>query len=258
MALHRRLTGKVLHRAALDLLADLAPNSVGGIIMDPPFFIGIGRDDGGVGGDPWTGKDISTMDAMIEWSIPLARQVMRVLRPGAPSVVMGGSHSLSAWEVATGRAGLNWMAELSVLWNTGKPRARNFGSLTTTIRWHSKPGARHTFNGGERRSIYSNVLVCTKIPLDDRLHPAQKPVELTNFFVSLLTNPGDVIVDPFCGSGSTLVSAAMCGRSYIGGDIDANNCAVAASRPRKLDLEEAHLRPLYLWVNGQLHPVIEE
>lgn len=224
--------------------------TVGAYITDPPFFVGISRDGGGVGADPWV--NISTMDDMIAWSQPLANQIYRTLRPGGASVFMGGSHSISAWEVAAQRAGLKWMAELTVLWNTGKPRNRNFGSLTTTIRWHVRPGARYTFNGTDFRSIYSNVLVATKVPRDEKVHPAQKPVELTNVLVSLLTHEEDLVIDPFCGSGSTLVSAAICGRNFLGCDLDIDNCNIANIRAMQAELEEANLKPIYLWVNGKL------
>lgn len=246
---------RVYNLPAVELLSRMDRGSVGAVIMDPPFFIGIGRSDGGVGHDPWS--TISNTDGMVEWSMELATQVARVLRPGGACVVMGGAHSISAWQVAADRVGLSWMAEMTVLWNTGKPRSRNFGSLTTTIRWHTKPGARHVFNSGERRAIYSNVLVCDKVALSDRVHPAQKPAELTNFLVSLLTNDDDLVVDPFCGSGSTLVSAAMCGRDWIGGDTDHEHCHRAEIRTIRVELEEAALRPLYLWVNGKLFPVEE-
>lgn len=150
------------------------------------------------------------------------------------------------------------MAELTVLWNTGKPRSQNFGSLHTHVNWYSKPGAKHTFNSGEQRSIYSNVLVCKKVPLAERLHPSEKPVGLTNFLVSLLTreeNPGmgteaDLVVDPFCGSGSTLVSAEMCERHWLGSDLNPTYCSAAETRIAHHELE--HPAPVHLWVNNRL------
>jgi DNA modification methylase len=247
--------GAIRNLPALDLLKTVADGAAGAVITDPPFFIGIKRDAGGAGCDPWVGGVVSVFDEMIAWSMPHAVQVARILRPGGASVVMGGSQSISAWEVAAGRAGLVWMAELVILWNTGKPRARKFGSLTTLIRWHAKPGSRHAFNSGGLRAIYSNVLVCDKVPLNERHHIAQKPVELTNFLVSLLTHDGDLIVDPFCGSGSTLVSAAMCERRWLGGDTDIEQCRIAETRIGQLELEEANLRPLHLWINGRLQLV---
>lgn len=250
------MRNRVEEMEAVDLLKTIPTNTVGAVISDPPFFIGITGRQGGQGHDPWV--DISTIQGMIDWSIPLAAEVHRVLRPGGASVIMGGSQSLAAWEVAAQKAGLVWMAELTVLWNTGKPRVRNFGSLITTIRWHAKPGAKHAFNY-PRRTVYSNVLVVSKIPHHRhgiaKLHPAQKPVELTNFLVSLLSEEGTTIVDPFCGSGSTLVSAAICERPFIGGDIKPEYVLMAAKRVAAWELELNDCQPIYLWANGMIYPV---
>lgn len=248
------LNKSVLAIDAVELLKSLPTKSVGSVISDPPFFISTGRSGGGLGDDPWL-PGISGMDAIIDWSMPLATEVNRVLRPGGAAVIMGGVQSLSGWEVAASRVGLRWMAELTVLWNTGKPRSRNFGSLTTTIRWYSKSGARHEFNSGIKRAIYSNVVVCTKVPVEERHHQSQKPVELTNFLVSLLTRDDDLIVDPFCGSGGTLVSAEMLGRPWIGGDVDGAMCDVAQRRASRPEFEEGLLRPMYFWINGKTHEI---
>jgi DNA modification methylase len=244
-------SGEVLHLPALELLRQQPTGSVGAIVTDPPFFISTKRDGGGMGDDPWA-KDVSSTDAMVEWYLPLAHEAFRVIRPGGACVVMGGAHSISAWQVAADRAGLVWMADLVVLWNTGKPRMRNFGGLHTSVRWHVRPGSRHVFNG--HRAIYSNILVCSKIPVHHRQHVTQKPVELTNFLVSLLTEPDDLIVDPFCGSGSTLVSAAMCNRRWLGGDVDIDYCRIAQKRALEHEMED-ELPPIWLWHNGKMREV---
>jgi len=220
-------------------------------VSDPPFFIGIGRDDGSMGGDPWT-PEITNTNAAIAWTRPLAKEFRRIVRKGGAIVVMAGVHAVAAWMVAMEEAGLVWMAELEVLWNAGKPRARNFGSLSTHILWFSVPGARHTWNT-ERRAIYSNILVCDKVPIAHRHHPAQKPLELTTFLISLLTKHGDVVVDPFCGSGTTLVSASVVGRDWIGIDQDKIHCGIARRRVRHWEVEDEGI--LYLWINGRLEEV---
>lgn len=246
--------GRVRHQPALELMQFQKTGSVGLYCFDPPFHIGITRDQGGIGKDPWT-TDVSTIDDMIAWSEPVAKEMHRTLRPGGSCVCMGGAHSIAAWEVAACRAGLQWMADITVLWNTGKPRNRSFGSLTTTIRWHIRPGSRHAFNAGSVKALYSNVIVATKVPLADRVHVAQKPCELTNFIVSLLSHPADLVVDPFCGSGSTVVSASMCGRSWLAGDSDLNSCYLAEKRTNRIEMEQAELRPLYFWINGKLEEI---
>lgn len=246
----------VSNQSALEFLKAIPALSVGGVITDPPFFTGITRDGGGFGRDPWE-KNVSTMDSVITWTEPIVKEVARVLRPGGANIVMGSSQSLAAWELCAARAGLSWMSALTILWNTGKPRARNFGGLSTEVRWYTKPGAKHDFNSGDARAIYSNVLVSRKIPFEQRLHPAQKPVGITNFFVSLLTHEDDLVVDPFCGSGSTLVSAELAGRPWMGCDnsVDPDYAGVAQRRARMALIEPEPIEPVYLWVNNKLIPI---
>ena len=65
---------------------------------------------------------------------------------------------------------------------------------------------------------------------ENRLHATQKPVSGLVPVVSTFSRPGDVVLDPFCGSGSTLVAAQSLGRRYIGIEIDADHAAVAQAR----------------------------
>lgn len=61
-------------------------------------------------------------------------------------------------------------------------------------------------------------------------HPAPFPVELPERLIRLYTYAGDLVVDPFMGSGSTLVAAAKVGRRYVGYDLDAAYVQIARSR----------------------------
>jgi len=53
-----------------------------------------------------------------------------------------------------------------------------------------------------------------------KIHPAQKPVALLKRLIETFTDPGDVVIDPCCGSGSTLRAACELGRSSYGFEID--------------------------------------
>jgi site-specific DNA-methyltransferase (adenine-specific) len=61
-------------------------------------------------------------------------------------------------------------------------------------------------------------------------HPAPFPVELPRRCIEMYTYAGDVVLDPFLGSGTTAVAAKMCGRTYVGVDLSKEYCAIAQER----------------------------
>ena len=69
-------------------------------------------------------------------------------------------------------------------------------------------------------------------------HPAPYPLELANRLVRMFSFTGDTVLDPFCGSGTTMVAAIRAGRNSIGVDIDPDYCRMAA---RQLKAENADL-----------------
>ena len=66
-----------------------------------------------------------------------------------------------------------------------------------------------------------------------RLHPTQKPVKLMLEIIKEFTKEGDLIIDPYCGSGSTLVACARLRREFIGCDINPEYCKIANERIQK-------------------------
>ncbi len=67
-------------------------------------------------------------------------------------------------------------------------------------------------------------------------YPTQKPILLLERIIKLVTNPGDLVVDPFCGSGTTLIAAFLTGRNAVG--IDISNEAVELARKRLANPEK--------------------
>ena len=66
---------------------------------------------------------------------------------------------------------------------------------------------------------------------DDNRHPTIKPVKLMEYLLTLLSTPdGGVILDPFAGSGTTLVAAQRLGRRCIGVELTGHNCEIARGR----------------------------
>lgn len=69
------------------------------------------------------------------------------------------------------------------------------------------------------------IFNCIEYPRDNKtpkVHPTQKSVPLLKFLIELFTDKGDIVIDPCCGSGTTLLAAAQCGRRAFGFEIDKN------------------------------------
>jgi DNA modification methylase len=89
------------------------------------------------------------------------------------------------------------------------------------------------WNGGK---VESNVWRVNKIIprgatiADPGQHPTEKPVELAGHAIRLFTNPGEIVLDPFAGSGSTLEAAKLCGRKAIGIELEERFAEMASRR----------------------------
>ncbi len=68
----------------------------------------------------------------------------------------------------------------------------------------------------------------------NRIHPTEKSVSVLRPLIESFSRPGDLVLDPFAGSGSTCVAAAVCGRRYLGVELDANYHRLAVARLAEL------------------------
>lgn len=94
-----------------------------------------------------------------------------------------------------------------------------------------RPGKKR-WNGGGKQGLYS-CRVAVERPestTDTRCHPTQKPLALMEQLVADFTDPGDLVLDPFAGSGTTGVACIRLGRRFIGWERDAKHYATACKR----------------------------
>ena len=90
------------------------------------------------------------------------------------------------------------------------------------------PGASRWNGGGSRGWV--EYPVEANFSREPRVHETQKPLDLMLRLVELFTDPGEIILDPFCGSGTTGVAALRLGRRFIGIEKDAKYARVAQDR----------------------------
>ena len=136
----------------------------------------------------------------------------------------------------------------NVTWQKTSPppnlACRSFTHSTETILWIRKEGKpKHffdyplskTWNNGKQMKDVWTIGRVKKVEKEFGKHPTQKPLELMERLVLSSTRPGDVILDPFSGSGTTGVAVVKHGRKYIGYDIDASFNRIARKRIRQLE-----------------------
>jgi adenine-specific DNA-methyltransferase len=80
--------------------------------------------------------------------------------------------------------------------------------------------------------------------IEKTIHPCQFPVELIERLVLSMTNPGDWVMDPFIGTGSTAIAALIHGRKAIGSDIMQKYIDIAIERVRKAEAGTLKIRPM--------------
>lgn len=112
--------------------------------------------------------------------------------------------------------------------------------LYEPILWFIKPypiGGTLTYNiakygvGAYNEEILTeNIIRVSNRREDTGLHPTQKPLALMETLIALTTLENQVVLDPFCGSGTTLVAAKKLGRRYIGMEINEEYYRTAQSR----------------------------
>jgi len=168
----------------------------------------------------------------------------RVLKPNGTIFVSGTSHNI--YSVGFAMQTLGYKILNDIAWYKVNPSpnlsCRYFVHSTETILWaRLSPRARHTFNyedmkaegdpvpGKQMHSLW-RIQPPTRREKRYGKHPTQKPEALLERIIRAASNPGDVVLDPFNGSGTTGVVAARLGRAYVGFDIERDFLALSTKR----------------------------
>lgn len=86
------------------------------------------------------------------------------------------------------------------------------------------------------QDIWDDILSVQVTRNESVSYPTQKPIRLLERIIEVSSNPGDLILDPMCGSGTTLAAAHNLGRKWVGIDSNLAACSIALSRLTNIDL----------------------
>ena len=216
------------------VLENLSPLSVDMIFADPPYFLsndGITCHAGRMVSVNKGGWDkVSSVDEKHSFNREWIRRCRDILTPNGTIWISGTLHNIYSIGLALEQEGFKIINNIT--WQKTNPppnlACRCFTHSTETILWAQKNDkkAKHFFNyqlmkeknnGKQMKDVWTGPLTPQKEKTQGK-HPTQKPLYILEQIIEASTNPGDLVLDPFCGSSTTGVAAKLLGRRYIGID----------------------------------------
>ncbi|HRZ65481.1 MAG TPA: site-specific DNA-methyltransferase [Spirochaetia bacterium] len=255
-------SGLVIAGDCLAVLPRLAPASVDLLVADPPY--NLDKAFGSRSGSRMSDEDYEAYTASwLEACLPL-------LKPGASVYACcdwrGGAAMQRAlgrrlvlrnritWEREKGRAAArNWKGAHEDIWFATVSGEYRFDAAAVRLRRRVRAPYRDGAGGPKdwgdgpdgklRDTAASNLWTDLVVPFwsmpENTSHPTQKPEKLLAKLLLASSRPGDLVLDPFLGSGTTAVVAKKLGRRFVGIEADPEHCLAAL---RRLELAEADRR----------------
>ena len=239
--------------------------SIDMVFADPPYNLQLGGDlyrpEGGrvdAVDDAWDKFDSNA--AYDRFTHAWLAEARRVLKPGGSIWVIGSYHNI--FRVGTALQDQGYWILNDIVWRKANPmpnfKGTRFTNAHETLIWASMgEDARYTFNYRAMKTLNDElqmrsdwlIPICGGIERIKRggtkAHPTQKPEALLYRVLLACTNPGDIVLDPFFGTGTTGAVAKRLGRRFIGCEQEAAYIDVAQERiAAALPLDESAIRTM--------------
>jgi site-specific DNA-methyltransferase (adenine-specific) len=235
---HRILTGD-----CLAILPTLDKHSIDLVLTDPPYNIGI---------DYGNGQKADRRPDYDIWCERWINWCYRALKPHGSLWIISGQEHGADIDIAIQRTGMTMRNRITWHETFGVQCQRKFARTSRPIFYAVKDAKRFTFNAaavtvpsdrqtkyGDKRAapggkimgdVWSINRVCGTFRERVKGVPTQLPEELVRRIVAVSSNPGDVVLDPFAGSGTTLAVATSMGRLATGIELNPDYAAIARRR----------------------------
>jgi site-specific DNA-methyltransferase (adenine-specific) len=226
---------KVHRMDAVEGLKKIPDGSVDLVITDPPYNI--------ADASKLTvrkGKVITTMEAWGAWDslhpfdyevlmMQLLSQCYRVLKPGGAMYLFTAREQNAFFIRKAVERGFTYRNVIAMVKRNPLPSFfKNCWRSGFDLCMYLTKGKTRTFNFTSQQDLNSVYPYGSNFKSTD--HPTEKPIGLIRRYVAISSNPGDLVLDPFMGSGTTAVAAKQLGRRYLGFDTNADYIEMAEKR----------------------------
>jgi site-specific DNA-methyltransferase (adenine-specific) len=201
----------IIHADCVTALRQLAAESVDFVLTDPPYVNNYRTRDGR-----------TIPNDRFKWLRPAFAELHRVLKRDSFCVCFYGWAHIDKFAAAFRGAEFRVVGHLTF--------PKRYTSNTRFLRYqHEGEYLLAKSNPQRPRNTIGDVIEWTDYTCN-RLHPSQKPITMLMPLIDTFSAPGSLVLDPFSGSGSSLLAATMLGRNYLGIELDAKYHAIASRR----------------------------
>lgn len=234
---NEQLLNKILYGDCLEWLSQIEDNSISLVLTDPPYGINYysnwSQDSSyrekvksvnGISNDKKDNK---------EFLLKVLSSIYRVLKDNSHIYWFTRWDKVEEQKPLLEEVGFkvkNNLIWVKNNWSMGDLQGAYAGQYECILFGHK---GRRTLKGIDGKKRHTDVIFYDRIPPNRLYHSHQKPTDLLEFLIEKSTDEGETIIDPFCGSGSTLVSAVNTNRNFIGIEIDWDYCQIANKRIMK-------------------------
>ena len=255
-----KFLNKIVNGNSLEILKTIPNKTFDLVFADPPYNLQIGKklkrpDDSKVNGvnDKW--DQFKSFDDYDNFCKKWLTECKRVLKDNGSIWVIGTYHNIFRLGYHIQNIGF-WILN-DVIWKKNNPmpnfRGTRFTNAHETLIWASKnKKSKYTFNYQSLKCLNDDLQMRSDWTLPicsgserikrngKKVHPTQKPESLLHRVLLASTNKGDIVFDPFLGTGTTAVVAKKLGRNYFGIDKEKKYIKTAKQRLKKTIKIEDH------------------
>lgn len=211
----------------LDIMKDIESNHIDLIVTDPPYKTITGGDSNGANSERPKGMLSGNRKLFKYQTVKISTwmpEVYRVLKENSHCYIFTNSLNLQEMMNEATKSGFKLHNVLVWEKNNCTP-SQYYMKNCEYILFLRKGKAKWIKNIGESKTVhkFNNII-------GNKLHPTEKPVDLLEYYILNSSNDGDVVLDPFMGSGSTGVACLKNDRNFIGIELEEDYFKIAEKR----------------------------
>lgn len=203
---------RIAHGDCIEKLRSLPDGSIDLVLTDPPYICRYRARDG---------RRVANDDNAL-WLRPAFSEVARVMKAGSFAVSFYGWSAVEKFVTAWRSVGLMPVGHIVF--------RKHYASSTRFLRYEHEQAFLLAKGRPDQPARTIPDVIDWPRYTGNRRHPTEKPVEILRPLIETFSRPGDIVLDPFCGSGSTLEAARNSGRSYLGVELDEEHFRTAIDR----------------------------